>query len=180
MPEKQRAFGILAEFDSAGSLLQAAGKLRETGYKHYDCHSPFPVHGMDKAMGLKRSPLGFMVAVAAAVAISGMTYFTYWVSAVDYPLVISGKPYFSYQAYVPVIFAVTILLSAITATLGMLGLNQLPTLFHPLFNSKRFAKVTDGGFFVSIETKDAKFDEPKTTEFLKSIGAMEVEVITEE
>jgi hypothetical protein len=181
MPEKNsKIFGVLAQFDSAGSLLKAAHQVHDAGYQKYDCHSPFPIHGMDTAMRLKRSPLGYLIGAVAATALTGITLFIYWTSAVDYPLVISGKPYFSYQAFVPVIFAVTILLSAITATLGMMALNQLPKLFHPLFNSPQFSKVTNGGFFVSIEANDPLFDQARTTSFLQSIGATQVEVVGEE
>ena len=121
-------------------------------------------------MGLKRSPLGFIVGVVAFCALTGASLMMWWMTAVDYPLVISGKPYFSFQAYVPVAFALTVLSSAVAALFGMLILNRLPQLFHPLFESKRFAKVTDDGFFVSIDAKDPKFDAKQTKQFLESIG----------
>ncbi len=181
MPDNSRnIYGVLAEFDGPASLLKAARQMREAGFTKYDCHSPFAIHGMDKAMGLKRSPLGYFIGTVGLTALVGMTYFIYWTSAVDYPLVISGKPYFSYQAFVPVIFAITILFSAITATLGMFILNRLPQLFHPLFNSPQFKKVTDSGFFVSVEASDPKFNKVETVSFLQTIGATEVELIGDE
>jgi hypothetical protein len=174
-----KIFGMIAEFESATALLEAARKVRSEGYTKFDCHSPFPIHGMDKAMGLGRSPLGFIVGIAAFAGLGFMTWLTWYASAVDYPLVISGKPYFSYQAYVPVVFAMSILFAALSATLGMFHLNKLPMLFHPLFNSDHFKKVTDDGFFVSIESRDKKFDEQQTRSFLESIGGSNVEVIGE-
>ncbi len=168
---------LLAEFDSASSLLHAAEKMRDAGYRKYDCHSPFPIHGMDDAMGLKRSPLGYVVGFAGICGLVGALGFQWWTSAVDYPIVISGKAFFSYQAFVPVTFAITVLLSAFGAFFGMLHFNKLPRLFHPLFNSDKFAKVTDGGFFVSVESDDPKFDAEQTMQLLKSIGAVDVEVI---
>ncbi len=174
-----KIFGIIAEFESPSALLEAAAKVRSEGYRKFDCHSPFPIHGMDKAMGLGRSMLGFLVGIAAFSGLGFMTWLTWYTSTVDYPLVISGKPYFSYQAYVPVVFAVTILFAALTATLGMFHLNRLPMLFHPLFNSEHFKKVTDNGFFVSIEAHDKRFDETRTRSFLESIGGSHVEVIKE-
>ncbi len=177
---KSKMYGLLARFASTHDLLQAATKMREAGYTRYDAHSPFPVHGMDDAMGLGRSPVGFIVGICGSTGLVGFTLFLYWVTAVAYPMVISGKPYFSYQAYVPPIFAITILSSALAATFGMLILNRLPRLNHPLFTSKEFEKVTDGGFFVSVEADDAKFDSAKTREFLESIGATLVEVVKEE
>jgi hypothetical protein len=181
MPESKRnLFGILAEFSGTDTLLKAAADIRESGYRKFDCYSPFPVHGMDQAMGLGRSPLGYLIGIAGVSGLVGITGFIWWVSAVDYPLVISGKELFSFQAFVPPIFAVTILVSAIMATLGMLALNRLPRLHHPLFDSEIFTRVTDDGFFVCIEADDAKFDRDRTAEFLKSIGATTVEIIIDQ
>lgn len=168
---------VLAEFDSAADLIHAAEKIRDQGYKEFDCHSPFPIHGMDDAMGIRRSPLGYIVFSVGSLGLLGAILLTWWTSAVDYPLVISGKPLFSYQAFVPVIFALTTLFSAAAATIGMFAINQLPRLSHPLFNSDRFSKFSDDAFFVSIEASDKKYDEQKTSEFLKSIGGKHIEVL---
>lgn len=168
---------ILAEFDSPSDLLHAAEKMRDSGYTKFDCHSPFPIHGMDGAMGLKRSPLGYIIGVMGSIGLLGMVALTYWTNIYGYPMVISGKPLFSWQAFVPVIFAITILLSAFGAFFGMLAINRLPQLYHKLFNSERFGKVTDNGFFVSVESDDPKFDDAQTKQFLESIGGKNVEVI---
>ena len=168
---------VIAEFDSPADLMHAAEKVRDAGFIKFDCHSPFPIHGMDKAMGLKRSPVGYIVGGAALVGFISISGFIYWVSAVDYPMVISGKPFFSFQAFVPVAFAVTVLTSAITATFGMLAINKLPQLFHPLFESKNFVRFSDDGFFVSIDAADSKFDPARTQDFLKSIGGRSIELI---
>lgn len=170
---------ILAEFDGPDSLLRAARKVREEGYERFDCHSPFPIHGMDKAMGQKRSGLGFIVGFSALVGLIGAILLQWYASAVAYRLVISGKPFFSYQAYVPVTFALAVLLAAILSVFGMMALNRLPRLNHPLFSSERFGKVTDNGFFMSLEGTDRKFDMEKTPSFLRAIGAVEVEVVRE-
>jgi hypothetical protein len=177
--EKNKKAVILASFGNPGELLEAAKKIRHAGYTKYDCHSPFPIHGMDDAMGLKRSPLGYIVfAVAATALIAGFTL-EWWTSTIDYPLVISGKPFFSYQAYGPVAFAIMVLSSAFVSLLGMLALNKLPMLFHPLFSSKSFEKVMDDGFYVSIESADKNFDENMTKKFMTEIGAKNVEVVFE-
>ena len=168
---------IIAEFESSGSLLHAAEKMTAEGYKNYDCHSPFPIHGMDQAMGLKRSPLGFIIGFMGASGMLGMIALTYYTNIYGYPMIISGKPLFSWQAFVPVIFAITILMSAFGAFFGMLALNKLPRLFHPLFFSQNFGKFSDGGFFVSVESDDPKYDEEKVKSFLSSIGGKNVEVI---
>jgi hypothetical protein len=168
--------GLLARFDSAGALLAAAAKLRDAGYKSFDCHSPFPIHGMDEAMGLRRSPLGWIVGFCALVGGSAGFALQWWSHAVAYPLVISGKPYFAFQAYVPVTFAVAVLSAAVSAVLGMLLLNGLPRPHHPLFSTETFARFTDDGFFVSLAAGDAGFDLHQSRAFLTSIGAVEVEV----
>jgi hypothetical protein len=177
MASDSRVFGMLARFESAADLVQAARKIHASGYKKFDCHSPFPIHGMDKAMGLGRSPLGYIIALCAFTGLGLMTYFTYWVSAVDYKFIISGKPYFSYQAYVPVLFAVAILTAALTAVFGMFHFNRLPRPHHPLFNSEQFSRVNDDAFFVSIEANDPKYDANSARSFLQSIGGKDIEIV---
>ncbi|HWR83686.1 MAG TPA: DUF3341 domain-containing protein [Candidatus Deferrimicrobium sp.] len=176
----KKVYGILARFETPEALLAAVQKTQSAGYRKFDSHSPFPIHGMDDAMGQKRSPLGFLVGAAALCGLTGMTLFIWWTSAVNYPLVISGKPFFSYQAFVPVIFAVTILFAATTATLGMLALNRLPRLFHPLFSSPQFGRVTDDGFFISIQTTDPLYQPERTTSFLQSVGGQDIEMVYDE
>jgi hypothetical protein len=171
---------VLGAFDGPAELFAAAEKMRDAGYKEFDCHSPFPIHGMDHAMGLSRSPLAYVVFILAMSAVVGMIGFTYWISVIEYPLVISGKPFFSYVAYTPPIFAVGVLTGAISAVLGMMALNKLPWLNHPLFKSKMFERVTDDGFFVSVQSNDPQYDEEKVKSFLMSIGGKNVEVLRDE
>ena len=178
--EQNKALFILAEFDNPAVLLEAARKIHDSGYSKFDCHSPFPIHGMDEAMKLKRSPLGVIVAVLSLFVMTGGLLLQWWTNAVDYPLVISGKPFVSYQAYAPVGFGITIFCAGLAAFVGMLILNKLPQIFHPLFYSDRFNKVTDDGFFVSIEGSDTQFDPEKTKAFLESINGNNVEVIRSE
>ncbi len=174
---EQQVVGMLARFQSATALLEAAEKIRAGGYWKFDCHSPFPIHGMDAAMGLRRSPLGWIVGLSALVGTSAALALQWWTSTIDYPLVISGKPFFSYPAYVPVTFALGVLLSAIAATVGMLALNGLPRLHHPVFYSERFGTFSDDGFFISIEAEDAHFDDKRTGQLLQSLGGTDIEVL---
>ncbi|NQV15522.1 DUF3341 domain-containing protein [bacterium] len=172
--------GVLARFANPAELIEAAKKVREAGYKKFDCHSPFPIHGMDDAMGLKRSPLGFIVGgMTLTGALVGMTL-QYWVAAVEYPLVISGKPFFSWQAFIIITFALFVLFGAFGAVLGMFHLNRLPRLHHPVFYSDQFARVTDDAFFVSIEVEDPKFDDKQTQAFLTGIGGVDIELVVGE
>jgi hypothetical protein len=101
----------------------------------------------------------------------------WWTSSIDYPLVISGKPYFSFQAFIPVTFALTVLLAAFGAFFGMLHLNHLPRLHNPLFESAGFAKFSDAGFFISLSSSDPSFDRDRAAEFMRSIGAREIEFV---
>jgi hypothetical protein len=168
---------LLAEFDGPEGLLDAAKLIRNAGYRDFDCHSPFPIHGMNAAMGVKRSYLGFIVGTAAALALGGAYYMQVWMSSIDYPVIISGKPLNSFQAYTPVTFALTVLFAAFAAFLGALVLNKLPRLNHPTFSSKNFERVTDDGFFMTIESTDPKFDLKKTRALLESIGGRNTEVL---
>lgn len=179
MDEQKTIHGVLAEFKSAADLMHAAEKVRDAGYKEFDCHSPFPIHGMDEAMGLKRSPLGWIVGIMAFTGLGLAFWLQGWISTTAYPLVIAGKPFFSYQAYVPVGFGLAVLFGALSAFIGMLALNKLPQPWHPVFFSERFEKMSTDGFFISIENKDSKFNADATSAFLASIGGQNVELLVE-
>ena len=170
-------YGLLAEFDSAETLLSAARRIRQAGYTRWDAHSPFPVHGLDAAMGIGPTRLPWIVLAAAIAGLAGAAGLQWWTSAVDYPLRISGKPFFSLPAFVPVMFELTVLLGAFGAFLGMLVLNGLPRFYHPVFRCERFRRATDDRFFVTIEASDARYDPHETPGFLMSLGAVHVEVL---
>jgi hypothetical protein len=172
-----RLVGLLAQFDTPQTLLDAAHAVREAGITKFDCHSPFAIHGMDDAMGLKRSPIGYVVGTMGTIGLLGALGLQYWTSTEAYPLVISGKPLFSYQAFIPVTFALTVLFSAFGAFFGMLGFNRLPRLNHPLFNTKTFSRVVDGGFFLSIDTDEPMFEDDRMRKLLTSLGAISIEEV---
>jgi len=174
---KEQVYSALAEFGSPAELLDAAAKVREVGYKKFDCHSPFPIHGMDAAMGLKRSPVGYISGVCGLLGGAFAMWLQWWTSSVDYPLVISGKPLFSFQAYIIVTFGLVILGAALGAVIGMLFVNRLPQWFHGNFYSESFKRFSDDAFFVSIEADDPKFDESSVILFLESIGGKNIEVV---
>ncbi len=177
LPEGTEHYGVLARFDSAKAIFHACEKVRDAGYTRWDAHTPFPVHGLDDAMGLRASRLPWIVLVAGLSGAGGGMLMQWWVHTQGYPLVISGKPLFSWQAFVPVTFELGILFGALGAVLGMLAFNQLPMLYHPLIRSKSFESVTDDGFFISIEAWDPKFDAWQTGRFLEEIGATHIELI---
>jgi hypothetical protein len=177
MAKRPKMFGLLAEYDSAASLYAACEKVRDAGYAAWDAYSPFPVHGLEKAMGLRASLVPWIVCVMGFTGAGLGFLLQWWTSAVDYPLIISAKPFNSYQAFVPVTFECGILIGAFGAVFGMFGLNRLPQLYHSLFNAKRFERVTDDKFFIAIETRDPRFDPEKTRALLESTGALEVEEV---
>jgi len=168
---------MIACFESSAALLHAAEKMHGEGYNDYDCHSPFPIHGMDKAMGLKRSPVGWIVGCMGGAGFIGSMALQWWTSTIGYPLIISGKPLFSFQAFIPVTFALTVLFSAFGAVFGMLIFNKLPRLNHPLFNSETFLRFSNDGFLVSVESSDPKYSTSETRQFLESMGGTDIEIV---
>ncbi len=175
--QESQLYGYLAEFSNVDAILTAAVKVREAGFKNWDVHTPFPVHGMDKAMGIRPTILPWISMVCGMTGTSVGLLMQWWMNAVDYPYMISGKPYFSLPAFIPVIFELTILFGALSTVAGVIGLCGLPKLYHPLITSERFLKVTDDKFFISIEANDPKFDKHSTKDFLTSLGSDAVEEV---
>lgn len=177
---KDKVWGVLAEFDSAKSIYEACKKVNRAGYRKWDSHTPFPVHGLDKAMGIKPSVLPWIVLCAGCCGGTLGLFLTIWTSAFAYPLNVAGKPLLSIPAFVPVIFELTVLFSALTAVFGMFALNKLPMYHHPLFSDKDFRRVTDDKFFISINSSDPKFNENGTMLLLRSLGANRVRIVEED
>lgn len=170
-------WGVIAEFDTPTALVRACEAVREAGYTLWDAHCPFPVHGLEAAMGLRRSPVPIAVlALGLAGAAAGMGL-QYWASVDAYPLVVSGKPLFSWPAFVPIMFECGVLGGAMGAVVGFLAFSKLPRLHHPLFESARFERATDDKFFISIEAADPKFDRDAAWRLLQGRGATAVELV---
>lgn len=167
--------GLLVEFETPAAVLDAARKVRDAGYTKWDAHTPFPVHGMDGAMGLRSTRLPWIVMAGGTAGCATGLALQWWTNAVNYPFNISGKPFWSIPANIPVTFELTVLFSAFSAFLGMLLLNGLPQLHHPVFSSERFRRATQDRFFLSIEAADPQFDETRTTAFARSLGGIGVE-----
>lgn len=177
--KKQSVFGILAEFKCPASLLKAATQIRDKGYDHYDVYSPFPIHGMDDAMGLKPSKLPWLVFCGGAFGLCFGFGLQAWVSTTAYPLIISGKPLFSYQAFIPVTFELMVLFSAFTTVFGMFALNKLPQHYHPLFTIDSFSRATSAGFFLMIENRSDRFDVEHVKKDLEYAGGFNIEQVVE-
>ena len=170
----------LAEFSTPGQVMHAAEAVRDKGFKRWDVHTPFPVHGMDKAMGLGDSHLGWIVLIIGLLGCIGGFTMMWWMNGVDYPIIVGGKPGFTPPSMIPIMFECTVLLAGFGAVFGMLGLNQLPRHHHPVFYSDRFQKASDDRFFISIEANDPKFDPTETVSFLESLSSENVELLHEE
>jgi hypothetical protein len=175
-----KLFGLLAEFSTPGELLAAAEKVRDRGFRKWDTHSPFPVHGMDRAMGLGDSKLGWIVMACSMTGMLSAFILQWWASTIAYPLVFSGKPLNDYPSFGIWTFEGAILFAAFGALLGMLALNRLPMLYHGLFRSRNFSRCSNNGFFLSIEAKDPRFDTSTTLKFLEEIGGKNIELIEED
>lgn len=177
--KKGSLFGYVAEFGSAAELYHAAEKVRDAGFKKWDVHTPFPVHGIDHAMGLGKSWLSSVVLCGGflgSCTALGLQFFT---QVSLYPTVVQNKPtnLFTIPAFFPVTFELTVLFSAFAALFGLLVFLRLPRWNHPLFESELFRKFSDDGFILVIESRDPRFKEERTLAFLKEIGASQVEAV---
>lgn len=173
--EKENSlYGLIAEFSSPEKLLEAAKKTYREGYRKIDAYSPFPIHGLDEAIGMKGNRLPLLVLAGGIIGCLGGFFMQYFASVVDYPLNVGGKPLNSWPAFIPITFETTVLCAALTAVFGMFALNGLPMPYHPIFNAKRFQLASRDKFFLCVETKDSLFDSVATRVFLKSLQADDV------
>lgn len=177
MPPVERPVGLLAVFDGPDALVEAARAVRAAGYRRWDCYSPYPVHGLERAMGTRPTLLPWLVLGGGVTGAAGALLMQWWMNAVDYPFVISGKPLFSLPAFIPVMFELVILLAAFATVLGLMGLSRLPEFCHPLLRVPRFRRVTTDGFFLAVDTRDPQYDEAAARTLFQSAGALAVEVV---
>jgi hypothetical protein len=172
-------YALLAEFDTTADILAAAETVRAAGLQRWDVFTPFPVHGMDKAMGLRNSPVGWFTFLGGVTGYTSGMLMIWYMNGFDYPVLVGGKPTFSpFYPFVPC-FELTILLGAFGAVLGMLYLNRLPRLHHPLLKHPRFARVTHHKFYLVIERADPHWSIPELTALLKQTRAKVAEFVEE-
>jgi hypothetical protein len=162
-------YGLLAEFETPEELVEAVRRARGAGYRKMDAYTPFPIDGLAEELGFHENRLPLVVLIGGLVGCAGGFLLQYWISAIDYPLNIGGRPLNSWPAFIPVTFELTILVAALSAVLGMLGLNGLPMPYHPLFNSPRFALASRNRFFLCIEAADRRFNRESTANFLSEL-----------
>jgi hypothetical protein len=164
-----KLFGLLAEFDSATAIVNAARRTREAGYTKIDAYTPFPIHEMDAALKLPRTRLPWLVLGGGLTGLAGGFALQYWAATIAYPMNIGGRPMAAWPAFIVPAYETTILLSALTAVFGMILLNGLPMPYHPVFNVPQFTNASADRFFLSIETADPKFDLVATRAFLDGL-----------
>lgn len=175
-----RPFALLAQYETPADVMHAAEKVREAGYKMWDTYSPFPIHGMDEAMGLKNAKVGYFTFVGGCTGFTIGMLMIWWMSAVDYPIVVGGKPLFTPLFAFPVTYELTILLSAFGTLFGLFFLNRLPKWYNPLFKNRRFELgANDDKFFLAIETADPRYSETETRKLLESTGSKHIELVEE-
>lgn len=179
MPDSQKTYGIIAEFLNPADTMHAAEKVRDAGFRRWDVFTPFPVHGMDKAMGLKNSKVGWFSFLGGVAGYTTGMLMIWWMNAVDYPIIIGGKPLFSPYSAFPPSYELTILFGSFGALGGMLFLNRLPRLHHPLLKHRRFSYASHDRFYIVIETSDPKYSETETRNLLESLGSAHIELVEE-
>ena len=188
--------GVIGFFPNAHSTVEGMKKVRDARYQHFDAFTPFPVHGLEAAQGIKRSPLPYVTFVAGLTGCTIGFLLQYWTSAVDWPVIIGGKPFNSWPAFVPIMFECTVLFAGLATAGGMLAFNGLPNVkkkaYHPALTRDRFAIVIEAPLPVDLDDPDAveaarrkaegykKFDEAEAAEFLKKAGATEVRSVHSE
>jgi hypothetical protein len=175
----KKNYGIIAAFDTVPALYHACEQVRDAGFTQWDALTPFPIHGLDYAMGVRRSKVPrFSLAGGITGFCTGMS-FIWWANAYEYPLVVGGKPYFSPMFAFPVSYELTILFTAFATIGGMFFLNKLPMHYHPVMKAPQFVRALDDRFYIVIETADPKFNAPATRELLAKAGGKDIVEIEE-
>ena len=178
-PSAPALYGVMAEFEDPTSLVDAARRTYDEGYRQFESYSPYPIHEVFDAMHIRDKRVSRIVLAGGLIGLCTGLALQVWVSAVAYPLNVAGRPYLSWPMFIPVTFELTILFSAFAAVFGMLGLNGLPMPYHPLFNAPNFSHASADRFFLCIETKDAKFDATGTRQFLEGLHPLGVTDVAE-
>ena len=167
-------YGIVAEFDTAEEVLAAAHAVRAQGYSRTDAYTPFAVEGLDAALGMKQTRIGWIMLAMGTVGAFAGFFMQWFANVVHYPLIIGGRPYNSWPNFIVITFEVTVLFSAFTIGLVMIARNGMPRLYHPIFNTPNFEHATRDKFFLCVEARDPKFDPVETRRFLEGLSPTRV------
>lgn len=171
--------GAYATFDTPAALYHAAEEITKAGYTQTDAHTPFPVHGLDRALNQGASHVGWIAAICGLIGIALGQLMMWWMNGYDYPLWVSGKLPYAWQSTIPINFETMILLTAFGAVFGMLLINKLPRHYSPFFKYSQAERASDDGFILVVEARDPKFDQAKTVQLLEKLGGKHVELVQE-
>ncbi len=175
---EKKLHSVAALFDTPDQVIHAAEKVRDDGYKNFDINTPYPLHGMDRAMGLKPSKVGFVTLFFAFSGASFILLFVFYSMAMDYPMVIGGKPFFAFPAYIPITFEMAVLLGAISTVIGIIAIFfNLPANNHPIHDTNYMKNVSSDKYGIMIEAADPKFDEKEVLDLLSSLGGKDLELV---
>jgi hypothetical protein len=172
-------YGVTAEFDNPTALVNAARAAREKGYRKMEAYSPFPIEELHDVLHLHRNKLALIVLIGGVLGLLTAWVMQYYVTVIEFPINVGGRPLNSWPAYIIIMFELTILFAAISCVLGLLALCGLPMPYHPMFNVPRFATASRNRFFLCIEATDPLFDHDKTAEFLETLEPKEVSEVAE-
>jgi hypothetical protein len=167
-------YGLMAEFTNPEALLAGARRAYAEGFRRMDAFTPFPVEGLAEAIGFHKTGIPLIVLIGGIIGCVGGFYLQYWISVIDYPINVGGRPLNSWPSFIPVTFELTVLIAALFALFGLLALNRLPMPYHPVFNVERFELASRNRFFLCIEATDPKFDDEATRRFLESVKSQGV------
>ena len=171
MPPRVGTYGLLAEFDTPSDLVRAAQQARHDGWRRMDCYTPYPVEEVAEAIGFHRNKVPLITLIGGLMGVAAMFSLETWISVLAYPLNIAGRPTYSWPAFIVPAYEWTILWAGLSAAFGMLALNGLPSLYHPLFNAPRFRNgATTDKFFLCLEALDPKFDLVETKAYLQNFA----------
>ncbi len=167
-------YGLMAEFDDPSAVVAAAQKVYDEGYRSIDAYSPYPIEALSEAIGVHSTRMPLLVLIGGILGLIGGYAMQYYTHAIDYPIIVGGRPFHSWPSFIPITFETTVLGASLAAVFGMLALNGLPEPYHPVFNTPNFALASRDRFFIVIEAVDPKFDRDATAEFLRGLGSREV------
>jgi len=169
-----RIYGLLAEFDSVDSVISAAHRVREAGYRKIDAYSPFPLEELSEAIGFEKNGVALVCLVGGLLGCTGAYVLQWWINTISYPVNIGGRPFHSWPSFIIVTFEMTILFSGLSAVFGMLALNGLPMPYHPVFNVPQFDAASRDRFFIIIFSSDKNYDSVLTRTFLEGLNPLSV------